>query len=1015
MGQIIGSAAKPKRCNLNKLSQLGTPAAGEHILVSSDNSMNAAGQGNFDCYIEGDGQKAATALPLHHINEVVDMIPITTIADVDSPTYTEGAMKTNGTIDTAATSYGYTAPIELPDKATIYLNDGNPLYHGGSIAVLYQCDSTGTFTRSLIAQNYVTKAEKYTNTSGGTIYVGICGYKNQLPYYIEKPDDLVGQNDIKDMLKYSAQSLTDAQKAQVLSNLGISVIDDISMDSEALVRNNGIVEKLAKKTSSVNNAAGQVGAMRITSESVAFSSSDTGYFTSDPIHLQKGDVITMRHGTNQSIYVPTWCSAITQVVSENTYAILVQGMGGSNVYTYTATEEMDVVLCKESVVAYDLVSVKKAAAEEDVEAVESRTSALEAMATDTTIATHTEAAKSGGIYWNTNTNTLPAGVQIEIEVTAFAGNTPARFFWGTAYIVINGAGKYRINGGQPAEKLRLEKGAVEGNVCNFVVRKIASPIPYNQIGQNYIIAKDFNIGELFQGYYNPNSEDAENNIYADRSWVSYPLQKSYGYTIHVNCDFTTYYIELHYFSQDFKRINTINITAESDIYLDNCYGWNIGFRRVDRAIITPASVADAVQITATGIVFKKPLVQEEVEAVVDEKINSGDIAAIEDVRTIAEEGYGMNPFVAKPYYYHFAANDFVRDGQGRKGIASESLEDVHFAARLGFAFVEGNIHKTSDNHFVVIHGTSGTFGQECKSANESVITTTDLRATSISSVTLAWIKANVRYDSYYTKYQTTIPSLEEFCACCKANNIGFFAGTSDTDAIALVRQYLGNNVILYGAPSNIRSTYKGWVYTFTNTASQTKADILSLARSYGAPYMCGLGPNLIAALETAGTLEDVIATMHDEGFLIGFAGVYQTEEKSRELFRLGMDFSGTGHDVNPFESNNQIFDLDDANHLPTTTGTISDGVITLASGQGVTCGSTDVVAAGKAYLAIKFNGTLNIDFGSMSTVEDRQGVTSDGSDFVVITDFFFQRRGDLRITATANTTITHLVYKTQTC
>ena len=70
MGQIIGGAAKPKRCNLNKLSQIGTPAAGEHILVSSDNSMNAAGQGNFDCYIVGDGATAATALPLHRIEEL---------------------------------------------------------------------------------------------------------------------------------------------------------------------------------------------------------------------------------------------------------------------------------------------------------------------------------------------------------------------------------------------------------------------------------------------------------------------------------------------------------------------------------------------------------------------------------------------------------------------------------------------------------------------------------------------------------------------------------------------------------------------------------------------------------------------------------------------------------------------------------------------------------------------------------------------------------------------------------
>lgn len=67
MGQIIGSAAKPKRCNISQLSQLGTPAAGEHILVSSDNSMNAAGQGNFDAYVVGDGTTAATALELKWI------------------------------------------------------------------------------------------------------------------------------------------------------------------------------------------------------------------------------------------------------------------------------------------------------------------------------------------------------------------------------------------------------------------------------------------------------------------------------------------------------------------------------------------------------------------------------------------------------------------------------------------------------------------------------------------------------------------------------------------------------------------------------------------------------------------------------------------------------------------------------------------------------------------------------------------------------------------------------------
>lgn len=70
MGQIVSGAAKPKRCNIQSLSQLGIPAAGEFILVSSDNSMNAAGQGNFDCYIIGSGITAASALELKKIDEL---------------------------------------------------------------------------------------------------------------------------------------------------------------------------------------------------------------------------------------------------------------------------------------------------------------------------------------------------------------------------------------------------------------------------------------------------------------------------------------------------------------------------------------------------------------------------------------------------------------------------------------------------------------------------------------------------------------------------------------------------------------------------------------------------------------------------------------------------------------------------------------------------------------------------------------------------------------------------------
>ena len=69
MGQIIGRTAKPDACNLRSLSSFGIPAAGQHILVSTDNSAMRNGQGNFDAYVVGDGHTAATELPLQYIEK----------------------------------------------------------------------------------------------------------------------------------------------------------------------------------------------------------------------------------------------------------------------------------------------------------------------------------------------------------------------------------------------------------------------------------------------------------------------------------------------------------------------------------------------------------------------------------------------------------------------------------------------------------------------------------------------------------------------------------------------------------------------------------------------------------------------------------------------------------------------------------------------------------------------------------------------------------------------------------
>lgn len=64
MGQIRGKKAHISACNIRSLSSFGIPYAGMHILVSTDNSATADGQGNFNAYVVGDGVTAATELPL---------------------------------------------------------------------------------------------------------------------------------------------------------------------------------------------------------------------------------------------------------------------------------------------------------------------------------------------------------------------------------------------------------------------------------------------------------------------------------------------------------------------------------------------------------------------------------------------------------------------------------------------------------------------------------------------------------------------------------------------------------------------------------------------------------------------------------------------------------------------------------------------------------------------------------------------------------------------------------------
>lgn len=389
------------------------------------------------------------------------------------------------------------------------------------------------------------------------------------------------------------------------------------------------------------------------------------------------------------------------------------------------------------------------------------------------------------------------------------------------------------------------------------------------------------------------------------------------------------------------------------------------------------------------------------EQEIDEKINSMH-------NSINEIGSVNNkPDVLRPYIYHFSPNSFIRDGEGHTVIPSQTYADIIIASRLGFSFIEANVQATSDGNFICMHGDNGKFGTTVYSLDN-----TDISDVAINTKTLAWIKQNVRFSSYLDKYKISPLSLEEFCGCCKSNGIGVMAGTANANAISICMRIMGtDDLILYNAGASNRQNFKGMMFYWTNSTSETVSSILATARNHGLPFMACIGPALLEQLFLDSQLENLCAQMHAEGYQVASTAVYDSEEDTQNAFEAGVDYSGSGHQVNPFEPNYESFDLDGDSSQFGGSATISNGVATLETNNILICGEDTVIALGKGMLVIRFNGSLRISFGSVG----ERSITSDGSKNVILSDYFYKRKTKLTIVANSNTTIDYLYYKTSKC
>lgn len=365
------------------------------------------------------------------------------------------------------------------------------------------------------------------------------------------------------------------------------------------------------------------------------------------------------------------------------------------------------------------------------------------------------------------------------------------------------------------------------------------------------------------------------------------------------------------------------------------------------------------------------------------------------------------PFLRKPFYSHHTPISFtMAQNETTKLIAGESLESIDMAARLGYDYIEANVHQTSDGEYVVTHGDSGKFGTMFYATNGDNITDV-----AINSKTLSYIKTYVRCNSSWDKYKSEMLTIDEFLDACAASEIGIFVGTTITEVVEKCVKKLGQDkVILYDAPVSLRSNFGGVMLWWNNTSGETIAGLLSQAKNYGRPFVCAIGPTVISEFKNDDILEDFVNTMHENGFYCGFAPVYQSEAETAELIRLGFDFGGSSAEVNPFDGGT-LYDINMPSNI-TTTATITNGMVTLAANQTLQCGDFNmVVGLGKMILRIRFSGELKINFGSR--VERTH--TSDGSNYLTLSDYSMMRSMRLLITAVSSTIIYDLSYKVLEC
>lgn len=405
---------------------------------------------------------------------------------------------------------------------------------------------------------------------------------------------------------------------------------------------------------------------------------------------------------------------------------------------------------------------------------------------------------------------------------------------------------------------------------------------------------------------------------------------------------------------------------------------------------------------------------------------------------------GSNPFRFGQMFYHHLGLD---QNFTSNYIPVQSLDDIDLAARLGMKVYEVNSVAVK-NGMLATHGSSPT-----TFANYTVwdnLNNQPADGINISNMTIAEIKDRFIYRCILPKYATPPTEMSEALLRIKQRGMVPFIRISQYDIdFTQTRKYVqdlfGDDYIAY---EGIDGLDNGWRIHWLSNG--TRQDVINYIDLHPEFQMIGINVGVINTMMIQvvndysgqnftdlqsiityfdslgeGSQMDLINNQieyfkylsdyaHAKRRLIGWAGVYTSEQVNQLMMMSGYDLCASGRNVNDFENGNICNLAADTNFSDFEhNGSLnSKGNLYISSGGFIrpNYNFSNYNFANKGAMWIRFKGTLNIRmYVQLSNTYNK--IVSDGQHAMYFSSYFLNKEPTFDIQAVTNTEIYNISYK----